>query len=67
MISYVNANQIYLLLYLISEFDYNNSILIINAAIGKFNFINNTNISLSVLNFNDNSLYTIYASKFKVI
>ena len=64
MISYVNTNQNFLLLYLISEFDYNNSLLIINSFIYKFNTINNTNISLS--NYN-NKYNKTYGSKFNFI
>ena len=72
LISYVNVNQNFLLLYLISEFDYNNAKLIINMIINKFNIINNTNVTLSnndvvMSNNNYNTYNRIYGSKFNFI
>ena len=60
IISYTNVNDNFLLLYKLSEFNYKNSISIINFYINKFNSINNTNISLSS-NLN-NKTYHTYSS-----
>ena len=65
IISYVNVNQNFLIIYLISEFDYNNSILIINSVINKFNSTNNTNLSLSTNN--DDVKFITFNSKFNLI
>jgi len=71
IISYTNVNKTYLLLYLISEFDFNNSVLIIKSTIDKFNLVNNTNISLSTVDFssinNSNIFYAVNSSKFNFI
>lgn len=56
--SYINTNNIYLLVYTISEFNFIKSITIINKYLKKFNNINNSNISLS------NSSNTIKYNKF---
>jgi hypothetical protein len=53
LVAYTNNNIIYLFLYLLSEFNFNNSISIINKYIEKFNTINNSNISLT---YNKNTI-----------
>ena len=60
--SYTNTNNIYLFLYLITEYDYYNSISIINKYINIFNSTNNSNISL-----NDNQFENKNFVKFNFI
>ena len=64
MISYVNTNQNFLFLYLISEFDYNNGLSIMNSFVNKFNTINQTNINKL---FTDSKFTKISNSKFNFI
>lgn len=62
IISYININYVYLLLYNISEFNFNNSIGIINKYLDKYNTVNDSNISL-VYNSNTTKYTKMYFYK----
>jgi len=47
MLNYINSNIVFIFIYLISEYNFNNCINIINKNINIFNSINNLNIQLS--------------------
>lgn len=62
--SYTNINNTYLFIYLIAEYDFYNSVNIINKYINIFNNVNNSNISL---NDNGNSFNNKYFTKYNFI